>query len=288
MTTAPSSVSVAQSPWRQMPGKSLEVARAVALAVGVVPEADGHRGQRRGEHELADLVAQRPRRPRRGRRSAAPRQRHWISPARTGSSGQPLTKAEQTSVPPLVETGHTCSPTASRIQWKVSGGSGEPVEAIARRAREVVAARRGRGRPSRRRSGSRRSCRAPWRRRAPPPRTGRRARDGAGCRRRARSSSPRAGRRRASSRPSSPCPCRRRSGRRGRGRGAARGGGCGRAAGRRGRGRSPWAARSCPTRRARRAGGRRGGARRRAAPATPPGPPTARSPAARRGRAGRR
>ena len=65
---------------------------------------------------------------------AAPRQRHWISPARTGSSGQPLTKAEQTSVPPLVETGQTCAPTASRIQWKVSGGSGEPVEAIARRA----------------------------------------------------------------------------------------------------------------------------------------------------------
>jgi hypothetical protein len=65
---------------------------------------------------------------------AAPRQRHWISPARTGSRGQPLTKAEQTSVPPLVDTGQTCAPTASRIQWKVSGGSGEPVEAMARSA----------------------------------------------------------------------------------------------------------------------------------------------------------
>src|SRR4051794_41765962 len=65
---------------------------------------------------------------------AAPRQRHRISPARTGSNGQPLTKAEQTSVPPLVETGQTCAPTASWIQWKVAGGSGEPVDAMARRA----------------------------------------------------------------------------------------------------------------------------------------------------------
>ena len=37
-------------------------------------------------------------------------------------------------MPPLVDTGQTCSPTASWIQWKVSGGSGEPVDAIARRA----------------------------------------------------------------------------------------------------------------------------------------------------------
>ena len=72
---------------------------------------------------------------------AAPRQRHWISPARTGSVGQPLTKAEQTSVPPLVETGQTWAPTASRIQWKVSGGSGDPVEAtLAQRAQVVVRA----------------------------------------------------------------------------------------------------------------------------------------------------
>ena len=39
------------------------------------------------------------------------------------------------SVPPLVEIGHTCPPTASWSQWKVSGGSGDPVEAMARRAR---------------------------------------------------------------------------------------------------------------------------------------------------------
>ena len=65
---------------------------------------------------------------------AAPRQRHWISPARTGSSGLPLTNAEQMSVPPLVEIGHTRSPTAAWIHSNVAGGSGDPVEAIARRA----------------------------------------------------------------------------------------------------------------------------------------------------------
>src|SRR5436190_19631327 len=34
------------------PGEVLEVGGAVAAAIGVVPEADGHRRHRRGEHEL--------------------------------------------------------------------------------------------------------------------------------------------------------------------------------------------------------------------------------------------
>ena len=38
--------------------------------------------------------------------TAAPRQRAWISPEYTGSTGQPPTKAVQRSVPPLVEKSH--------------------------------------------------------------------------------------------------------------------------------------------------------------------------------------
>ena len=40
-------------------GVHVEVALAVALAVGVVPEADRHRRHRLGDHELADLADQR-------------------------------------------------------------------------------------------------------------------------------------------------------------------------------------------------------------------------------------
>ena len=104
-----------------------------------------------------------------------------------------------------MEIGHTCSPTASWIQWKVSGGSGEPVEAIARSAREVVP--RAGGEAGLGARGQVAGARAVHGRagRAPRPRTARRARGGAGCRRRARSPSRPAGRRRASSRPSSSC-----------------------------------------------------------------------------------
>ena len=45
-----------QSPWRQTPGYMLEVAGAVARAVVVAPQEEGHRGHRLGDHELADLV----------------------------------------------------------------------------------------------------------------------------------------------------------------------------------------------------------------------------------------
>src|SRR4029079_67651 len=48
-------VTVSPDPWVR-----LEVARAVALAVGVVPERDRHRGHRLGDHELAALPDHRP------------------------------------------------------------------------------------------------------------------------------------------------------------------------------------------------------------------------------------
>ena len=59
MIAVPRSVISIQSPWRQMPGEHLEVALAVAAAVGVAPEVDRHRRHRLGDHELADLADQR-------------------------------------------------------------------------------------------------------------------------------------------------------------------------------------------------------------------------------------
>ena len=265
-------------------GEVVEVARAVALAVGVVPEAHGHRRQRRGEDELADLVAQRPAAlvedvDRRAQAAALDLARTHGQQRAAADEGRADVGAAARGDRPHVLADRVVDPVEGLGRQR-RAGRGDRAQGA-----EVVPARRGRGRPSRRRSGSRRSCRAPSRRsrrdrelgvelgmaRAAVVEHDRRARP--------------AGRRRASSRSSSSSWCRRRSGRPGRGRGAARGGGRGRAAGRRGRGRSPWAARWSPTRRARRAGGRRGAARTRAAPATPPGPPTARRPAARRGRA---
>ena len=56
MTAPPRGVMRIQSPWRQTPGIHREVALAAALAVGVAPEEERHRGHRLGDHELADLV----------------------------------------------------------------------------------------------------------------------------------------------------------------------------------------------------------------------------------------
>ena len=56
MTQLPRSVNWTQSPWRQTPGYVLEVGGAVARAVRVVPEADGHRRHRPPDHELAELA----------------------------------------------------------------------------------------------------------------------------------------------------------------------------------------------------------------------------------------
>jgi hypothetical protein len=43
----------------------------------------------------------------------APRYRHEILPASTGTIGQPPTKAEQMSVPPLIDDNMACSATQS-------------------------------------------------------------------------------------------------------------------------------------------------------------------------------
>ena len=56
MIAVPRSVISIQSPWRQTPGVLLEVAGAVAAAVLVAPEEDGHRGHRLGHDQLADLA----------------------------------------------------------------------------------------------------------------------------------------------------------------------------------------------------------------------------------------
>src|SRR2546421_10302287 len=58
----------------------------------------------------------------------APSARQEISPAYTGSSGTPPTKAVHTSVPPDTLASSTSSPTDSYTQRKPSGGSGAPVE----------------------------------------------------------------------------------------------------------------------------------------------------------------
>jgi hypothetical protein len=66
--------------------------------------------------------------------TAAPRYRQGISPARTGTSGQPPTNAEHTSVPPLIDDSATSGPSTSWTQRKPSAGSGAPVEPTARSA----------------------------------------------------------------------------------------------------------------------------------------------------------
>src|SRR5205085_11809763 len=58
----------------------------------------------------------------------APSNRHCSSPAFTGSRGDPPTKAEHTSVPPLMEASHRSFLTCSYTHWKPSGGKGEPVD----------------------------------------------------------------------------------------------------------------------------------------------------------------
>src|SRR5215469_12432628 len=58
----------------------------------------------------------------------APRQRHAISPAFTGSSGEAPTNPVQTSVPPDTDCSCRLVLTASYTQVKPSGGSGAPVE----------------------------------------------------------------------------------------------------------------------------------------------------------------
>ena len=60
MIAVPREVILSQSPWRQTPSYVGEVALPVALAVLVAPEVDRHRRHRLGDHELADLIDQRP------------------------------------------------------------------------------------------------------------------------------------------------------------------------------------------------------------------------------------
>ena len=55
-------------------------------------------------------------------------------PDRTGSSGQGPTKPVQMSVPPENEPSSRSGLTASYTQSNASGGSGDPVEPMARRA----------------------------------------------------------------------------------------------------------------------------------------------------------
>jgi hypothetical protein len=62
----------------------------------------------------------------------APRQRQAITPSVTGSSGTPPTKPVQTSVPPDSDCSCRSAPTCSYTQSKPSGGSGAPVEPMAR------------------------------------------------------------------------------------------------------------------------------------------------------------
>ena len=68
----------------------------------------------------------------------APRARHCSSPAYTGRTGAEVTKAVQTSVPPLTEPTSTSSLTCRYSQAKPSGESGEPVEPMVWRAARSV------------------------------------------------------------------------------------------------------------------------------------------------------
>src|SRR6266536_4411393 len=64
----------------------------------------------------------------------APRQRHEISPAYTGTSGTPPTNAVHTSVPPDAEASRGWGPSSSYTQRTPSGGNGAPVEPTPRSA----------------------------------------------------------------------------------------------------------------------------------------------------------
>ena len=52
MIMPPVGVSSAKSPWHQMPCEPIEIGRVVAGAVGIVPEAGGHGGERRRAHQF--------------------------------------------------------------------------------------------------------------------------------------------------------------------------------------------------------------------------------------------
>src|SRR3954471_2743719 len=58
----------------------------------------------------------------------APRPRHWMTPARSGSSGHGPTNPVAMSVPPENEPTSRSRPTAAYSQENPPGGGGEPVE----------------------------------------------------------------------------------------------------------------------------------------------------------------
>src|SRR5581483_163232 len=64
----------------------------------------------------------------------APRQRPEITPARTGSNGDGPTNPVHRSVPPENEPSSRSCLTSRYTQSKPSGGSGEPVDPMARSA----------------------------------------------------------------------------------------------------------------------------------------------------------
>ena len=137
----PRSVISIQSPWRQTPGY-MEVALAVALAVGVVPEVQRHRRHRLGDDQLADLADQRLPVLVEGLDRAAQRaalQLAQRAPAAAGS--RPRTRCTR-RCRRWWRTARCRARRARRPSSKPSGDSGEPVEPTLRSALEVAAAAR--------------------------------------------------------------------------------------------------------------------------------------------------
>ena len=105
-------------------GVHVEVAVVVAAAVGVVPEADGHRRHGLGDDEFADLVDERLAVRVPGLEVGAEAGGLESRRCTRGGSGTAPAKQLHTSVPPLTEAIQRSWPTSSWSQRKPSGGQG--------------------------------------------------------------------------------------------------------------------------------------------------------------------